>query len=370
MSGEHERFMQRALDLAGRARGRTSPNPMVGAVIVRDGQVVGEGYHHRAGTPHAEVHALEAAGERARGACLYVNLEPCSHHGRTPPCCEAIIEAGVAEVHMAMLDPNPLVNGQGRARLEADGIRTVLGECAEEAAELNEGFVTFITAGRPFVLAKFACSLDGKIATRTGESRWISGQSSRRRVHELRDAVDAILVGAGTAIADDPLLTTRLDDREGHHPLRLVLDSRGRVPLEARLFDQATPGHTLVAATAAFPAERRELLDGRGVEVLVLPADDRERVDLGALLEALGRRQVTSLLVEGGGTVLEAFFRARLVDKVVALIAPRIIGGAGAPTPVSGEGVAHLRQAPYLTRIRVEQVGPDLMVSGYPHWGD
>ncbi len=363
---EHERWMQRALALAAQGRGRTSPNPMVGAVIVRDGKAVGEGYHERAGTPHAEIYALRMAGERARGAVLYVNLEPCCHYGRTPPCTEAILAAGIAEVHMAMLDPNPLVNGKGRARLEEAGIRTVAGELEEEARELNEAFITYITAGRPFVIAKFASSLDGKIATRTGHSRWISGEEARRRVHELRDTVDAILVGADTVIADNPLLTTRLPDREGRHPLRIVADSRGRVPLEAHIFDPALPGHTLVAATPAFPPERRAALEDRGVEVLVLPADPQGRVDPAALLEALGRREVTSLLLEGGGTLLEAFFRAGLVDKVLAFIAPLIIGGYDAPTAVAGEGFARLEEAIQLERVRVEWVGEDLLISGYP----
>jgi len=358
--------MRRALALAAQGRGRTSPNPMVGAVIVRDGQVVGEGYHQRAGTPHAEIHALRQAGERARGGTLYVNLEPCNHYGRTPPCTEAILAAGLAEVHMAMLDPNPLVNGRGRARLEEAGVRTVVGELEEEARELNEAFITYITTGRPLVIAKFASSLDGKIATRTGQSRWISGEAARRRVHELRDAVDAILVGADTVIADDPLLTTRLPDREVRHPLRIVADSRGRVPLEARLFDPALPGRTLVAATPAFPPERRAALEDRGVEVLLLPADPQGRVDPRALLEALGRREVTSLLLEGGGTLLEAFFRAGLVDKVLAFIAPLIVGGREAPTAVAGEGFARLEEAVRLERVRVEWVGEDLLVSGYP----
>jgi diaminohydroxyphosphoribosylaminopyrimidine deaminase/5-amino-6-(5-phosphoribosylamino)uracil reductase len=361
----HTQHMQRALELAAQARGRTSPNPMVGAVIVRAGRVVGEGYHRQAGTPHAEVHALRAAGDLARGATLYVNLEPCNHQGRTPPCTEALIAAGIAEVHMAMLDPNPLVNGQGRARLEAAGIRTVVGECAEPARELNEAFVTYITAGRPFVIGKFAASLDGKIATRTGESRWITGEAARLRGHELRDTVDAILVGAATVIADDPLLTTRRPGREVRHPLRVVLDSRGRVPLEARVLDPALPAKTLLAATAALPAERRAALESRGVEVLVLPADAQGRVDLAALLETLGRRQVTSLLVEGGGTVLASFFQAGLVDKVVAFLAPLVIGGQEAPSAVSGTGVAHLADAARLERVQVERVGEDVLVTGY-----
>ncbi len=366
---KHERWMRLALALAARGRGRTSPNPVVGAVIVRDGEVVGEGYHERAGTPHAEIHALHMAGERARGAVLYVNLEPCCHFGRTPPCTEAILAAGIAEVHMAMLDPNPRVNGRGRARLEEAGVRTIVGELEEEARELNEAFTTYITIGRPFVIAKFAASLDGKIATRTGHSRWISGEEARCRVHELRDTVDAILVGADTVIADDPLLTTRLPGRECRHPLRIVADSRGRVPTEARIFEPALPGRTLVAATPAFPSERRAALEARGVEVLVLPADPQGRVDPVALLETLGRREVTSLLLEGGGTLLEAFFRAGLVDKVLAFIAPLIIGGRESPTAVAGEGFARLEEAVRLERVRVERVGEDILVSGYPRRG-
>ncbi len=365
----HRRYMEQALALAARARGRTSPNPLVGAVIVRDGHVVGQGYHQSAGTPHAEVHALQAAGALARGATLYVNLEPCSHHGRTPPCTEALIAAGIAAVHMAMLDPNPRVNGQGRARLEESGIRTFVGECEQEARDLNEAFITYITAGRPFVIAKYAASLDGKIATRSGESRWISGPPARQWAHELRDAVDAILVGTDTILADDPLLTTRRPGREVHHPLRVVLDSRGRVPLKAHVFDPTLPGKTLVAATAAFPAPRRAALSARGVEVLILPADGQGRVDLAALLAELGRREVTSLLVEGGGIVLGSFFRAGLVDKVLALLAPLIIGGHEAPGAVGGTGFAHLQEATRLERVRVEKVGEDLLVSGYPRRG-
>ena len=367
---EHEHWMRRALELAALARGRTTPNPMVGAVVVRAGQGVGEGYHHQAGTPHAEIHALQAAGDQACGAILYVNLEPCNHYGRTPPCTEALIAAGLAEVHMAMLDPNPLVNGQGRARLEAAGIRTVVGECEAAARELNEAFCTYIQTGRPFVIAKFAASLDGKIATRTGESRWITGESARQQGHELRDTVDAILVGVATVIADDPLLTTRLPGRDVRHPLRIILDSQGRIPEDARVLDPALPAKTLLATTSALPANRRQSLESRGVELLSLPADDHGRADLSALLAALGQRQITSLLVEGGGTVLESFFRARLVDKVVVFLAPLLIGGREAPGALSGEGIAHLADATRLERVRVEHVGEDLLVTGYPRRKD
>jgi len=356
--------MQRALSLARLAQGRTSPNPMVGAVIVKDGRVVGEGYHRRAGGPHAEIHALRQAGEAARGATLYVNLEPCSHYGRTPPCTQAIIAAGIAEVHMAMLDPNPLVNGRGRDQLEAAGIRTYVGQREAEARELNEAFIKYITTGRPFVTAKFAMSLDGKIATHTGQARWITGSEARRWVHQLRDVTDAIMVGVNTVIADDPCLTTRLEKADVRHPLRVIVDSRGRVPLTAKVLDPDLPGQTLVATTELMPGEMREQLRRWGVEVLVLP-DQGERVSLPHLLDALGKREVTSLLVEGGGTLLASFFEQRLVDKVLAFVAPLIIGGRGAPTPVGGQGVARLSQALRLERVRVEKVGTDVLISGY-----
>lgn len=362
----HYRYMKRALELAARGRGRTSPNPMVGAVLVKDGRIVGEGFHPRAGAPHAEIYALQQAGEAARGATLYVTLEPCCHYGRTPPCTQALIAAGVAEVHMAMLDPNPRVAGKGKAELEAAGIRTVVGECEEEARQMNEAFVHWVTVGRPFVLVKFAMSLDGKIATRTGDARWISGPEARRRVHQLRNEVDAILVGAGTVIADNPRLTTRLEEEDVRHPLRVILDSRGRVPLTAQVFDPHLPGRTLVATTPAASSAYREELQARGVEVLVLPADEQGRVSLEALLDELGRREITSLLVEGGSTVLGSFFDRRLVNKVIAFIAPLIVGGHDAPSPVGGQGVTRLADALRLERVVWEPVGNDLMLVGYP----
>ncbi|HEY66108.1 MAG TPA: bifunctional diaminohydroxyphosphoribosylaminopyrimidine deaminase/5-amino-6-(5-phosphoribosylamino)uracil reductase RibD [Caldilineae bacterium] len=367
MSRVDKVFMRRALRLAERGRGRTSPNPMVGAVLVRDGQIIGEGFHPRAGEPHAEIMALRQAGKSARGATLYVTLEPCCHFGRTPPCTRAIIAAGVAEVHMAMLDPNPRVAGRGRAELEAAGIRTFVGELEAEARVLNETFIHWITTGRPFVIAKFAMSLDGKIATRSGDSRWITGPAAREQVHQLRDQVDAILVGVNTVIADDPQLTTRLDKDDIRHPLRVIVDSRGRIPLTAQVLDPVLPGRTMVATTEAMPIEQRRALSFRGVQVLVLPSQDG-RVSLPDLLEELGRREVTSVLVEGGGTIIGTFFAQRLVDKVVAFIAPIIIGGREAPTPVGGLGVERLSQALRLERVQVEWLGSDLLVTGYPAW--
>jgi len=358
-------YMHRALTLARRGLGRTHPNPAVGAVIVREGHIVGEGFHPKAGEPHAEIFALRQAGEAARGATMYVTLEPCVHHGRTPPCVDAIIEAGIAEVHIATLDPNPVVHGKGVEKLRAAGIRVYVGEGEQEARALTEGFAYWIHHRRPWVVAKYAMTLDGKIATRTGHARWITGPEARRWVHELRDTIDAILVGRGTVEADDPQLTTRLPDREHvHHPLRIVLDSRGRAPLTARVFSPELPGRTVLATTSAIPTERRRRLEAQGVSVWVLPADDQGRVDLSALLERLGQEGITTLLVEGGATVLGSFWDQGLIHKVHALIAPRIFGGPG-PSPIAGRGVARADQAPKLTRVQLAQLGEDVLLTGY-----
>lgn len=358
--------MALALAEARRARGWSSPNPPVGAVVVRDGAVVGRGHTQPPGQAHAEVMALRQAGPAARGADLYVTLEPCSHHGRTPPCTAAIIAAGVARVHVALRDPNPAIDGAGLAQLAAAGIEVTLGDGAAAAAELCEGFTTHILTGRPLVIAKYAMSLDGRIATATGQSRWITGPAARAHLHRLRAAVDAILVGAGTVLADDPQLTARLPDATMpvHQPLRVVLDSAGRLPLAARLFDPALPGRTLVATTVRMPADHRVALAARGVEVLTLPASPAG-VALPALLDALGRRGVTSLLVEGGARVHAAFFAAGLVHKVLAYVAPVVIGGAAAPGPVAGDGAPTLAAAPRLTRPAIDRLGPDLLLTAY-----
>jgi diaminohydroxyphosphoribosylaminopyrimidine deaminase/5-amino-6-(5-phosphoribosylamino)uracil reductase len=368
-------YMARALDLARAVKGRTSPNPAVGAVVVRAGRIVGEGATLPYGQPHAEPVALGAAGERARGATLFVTLEPCAHYGRTPPCAAAVVEAGIAEVHLATLDPNPEVAGRGRAWLERAGIRTYVGEGQGAARELNEDFACWITTGRPHVVAKFAVSLDGKIATRSGDSRWITGPTARAEGHRLRDQVDGILVGVNTVIADDPQLTTRLPDTSGpsdaaglapapHHPWRLVLDSQGRTPLGARLLQPDLPGRTTIVTTERSSSSWREAVTAMGVEVAVLPAS-AGRVDLDALLDELGRRKVTSLLVEGGATVHGAFFDAGLVDRVVAFLAPTIIGGAAAPGPVGGTGALSLAGARRLLDVEVRRLEADTLISGY-----
>jgi diaminohydroxyphosphoribosylaminopyrimidine deaminase/5-amino-6-(5-phosphoribosylamino)uracil reductase len=368
---QHEMFMRRALRLAQKGEGYVSPNPAVGAVIVREGQVVGEGYHQRAGEAHAEAAALEAAGDAARGATLYVTLEPCNHYGRTPPCSEAIIKAGIAELYYAIPDPNPQVRGGGGRRLQEAGIRVHAGLCTDEARHLNRFFLHHAATGRPYVVAKFAASLDGKIATRTGDSQWITGPEARQTGHRLRHLCDGIAVGAGTAAADNPRLTTRLPDLpEARHPLRILLDSRGRVPLDARLLQPDLPGETLVAATEQMPLSRREALARRGVESLILPADDDGRVGLRPLLDELGRRGLNSLLLEGGGQLLGSFFAAGLVNEVWAFLAPLIIGGDAAPGAVRGLGAARLAEAWRLQNVRVEMAGRDILARGYLSGGE
>ncbi len=352
--------MREALALARRGGGFTSPNPMVGAVVVADGRIVGRGYHPRVGDPHAEVFALQDAGERVRGATLYVTLEPCAHQGRTPPCTEAIIGAGIRRVVAAMADPDHQVNGRGLHRLQEAGIETCVGVAESEARDLNEAYVKHRTTGIPFVTAKWAMTLDGRIATRSGESQWISGEASRALVHERRAVADAILVGIGTVLRDDPALTARVF--AARNPRRIVLDSMLRVPLDARVLTQdGTP--VIVATTGRASSEARRALEARGVEVLVADGLDG-RVDLEALLKEVGRRGVLSLLVEGGGTVHGAFLDAGLVDKVLIFIAPQIVGGP-APGPVGGVGVEALARAWHLSRAAFRQIGEDLVIEGY-----
>jgi diaminohydroxyphosphoribosylaminopyrimidine deaminase/5-amino-6-(5-phosphoribosylamino)uracil reductase len=355
--------MEEALLLARKALGNVSPNPAVGAVVVKNGQVMGHGFTQPPGGPHAEVVALQEAGDKANGATMYVTLEPHAHQGRTPPCTDAIIHAGIVEVHVATLDPSPDVNGKGIIALEAAGVRVTVGNHEHEALQVVEAFVKHATTGLPFVVAKFAMSLDGKVATSTGESQWISGPEMRREVHRLRAECDAIMVGIQTALLDDPQLTVReLPEPPERQPLRVVVDSSGRMPATARML--AEPGQTLVAV-AHGTANDYPLLVNAGAEVIPLPGDD-DRVDLQVLLQLLGQRDLTSVLVEGGSTLLGALFDLGVVDKVVGCVSPVVIGGAQAPTPVGGRGAQRLTDALRLCNVSVATIGNDVMVTGYP----
>ncbi len=357
-----EMYMREALRIARNAEGRTSPNPLVGAVIVRDGSIVAEGWHRKAGTPHAEVHALRMAGDLAKGATLYVTLEPCAHVGRTGPCAVAVRDAGIRRVVVAMGDPNPLVAGKGIQILRDAGVEVTVGVCEAEARQLNEVFLHWITTGRPFVVLKTAMTLDGKIATASGASKWITGEAARLRVHELRDRYDAILAGIGTALADDPSLTTRLPDRTGKNPVRIIVDSNARLPLTSNVVTDGQ-AQTIVAVTEAAPEERVAALRAHGVDVLTCGTGSH--VDLVQLMQELGRREIASVLVEGGGTVNFSLLAAGLVDKVHAFVAPKIVGGRTAKTPVEGEGFAQLADSVQLTQLTAESVGGDVLLTGY-----
>lgn len=365
MDEAHIAFMRRALDLARRATGRTSPNPLVGAVVVKDGQVIGEGYHRKAGTPHAEVHALNAAGENARGATLYVTLEPCCHWGRTPPCTDALINAGITEVHIAEVDPNPKVAGKGVRQLKEAGLHVHVGLCEQAAADLNEIYRKYIQTGMPFVILKTAMSLDGKIATVSGESQWITSEASRHRGHEIRDEVDAILVGRGTVERDNPALTTRLQNGHGQDAIRIVLDSYARIPTDARIFNAESEAGVIIAVTPDAPPENVVALQNAGAEIVTVPTTDR-KVCFKGLMEILGRREITSVLIEGGGEINASAIAAGIVDKVMCFIAPKIIGGRNAPGPIGGDGFPKLSDVPHLRRIRVTPMpGADFLIQGY-----
>lgn len=366
MDETHIAFMQRALDLARRAKGRTSPNPLVGAVIVKDGKVIGEGYHRKAGTPHAEVHALNAAGADAKGATLYVNLEPCCHWGRTPPCTEALIRAGVVQVYIADVDPNPRVAGKGVQQLQDAGIDVHVGICRQDASDLNEVHRKYIQTGKPFVILKTAMSLDGKIATTSGESQWITSEASRQRGHEVRDAVDAILVGRGTVTRDNPALTTRLQNRDGQDATRIVLDSHGRTPPEARIFNTESESGVIVAVTPGAPSENVDALEKAGAAVITVPAAHGDRVCFRSLMEILGKREITSVLIEGGSEVNASALAAGIVDKVMCFIAPKLIGGQDAPGPIGGVGIRSLTDAAHLRRVSVTPIAEhDFLIEGY-----
>jgi diaminohydroxyphosphoribosylaminopyrimidine deaminase/5-amino-6-(5-phosphoribosylamino)uracil reductase len=355
-------FMRRALDLAARATGLTSPNPMVGAVIARDASVVGEGFHTRAGESHAEIEALRAAGELARGATLYVTLEPCAHQGRTPPCAPAVVAAGLARVVVATTDPNPVVNGEGVRTLRRAGLQVEVGTLAEEAEALNRVFFTRMREGRPHVTLKAAMTLDGKIADVDGESRWITGEDARREAHRLRSRSDGIAIGIGTAIRDDPQLTVRLDPPWPREPYRIVVDSQARLPTSARLIGAGTPARAIIAVVAGASPERVGRLRTAGVTVVECPGREG-KVDLSWLLQWLAARDVVALLLEGGGELNAAFLESSLVDRVVFHVAPLLLGGRTATGAIGGPGRA-LKGTVRLRGLEVRRLGEDLVIEG------
>lgn len=356
--------MRRALELAARGVGQVSPSPLVGCVIVAEGgEVVGEGYYLYERLKHAETLALEQAGPRANGGCAYVSLEPHAHHGRTPPCTDALIKAGIRRVVAPIEDPNPSVSGKGFAHLRKVGVQVDTGLMAREAERLNEKYIHCMREGRAFVHLKLACSLDGRTATRTGDSRWITGEQSRARVQELRHEYDAILIGAGTALIDDPLLTDRSGKARRRPLTRVVLDRRARLSPDSRLALTARDAPVLVFSSASAPASAISALESRGVEVIRAENDVR---DLSILLKELANRSIQSVLVEGGATIAGAFLDAGLVDKASFFIAPIIIGGSDASPAVCGSGAERIVDAVNLHDVEITQHGRDVEITGYP----
>jgi len=358
---EKEKWMRLALSLAKKGEGKVSPNPMVGAVLVKNGKLIAKGYHRYFGGPHAEVEAIQRAKDKARGCTLYVTLEPCSHYGKTPPCTQAIIRAGIRRVVIATLDPNPINSGRGVQELKKAGIETELGVCEEEATKVNEAFFKFMKKKIPFVVVKVASSLDGKIATSKGESKWITGQKAREFAHRLRDKMDAILVGINTVISDDPSLLAPSKDSLA----RVILDSKLRIPLNSKILKNQDKADTFIFTTSK--ADRQKLceLKSRGIKVAIVKEDQDGRVDLEEVLKKLASLEIMILLVEGGGKVIGSFFDKGLVDKLFLFLAPRIIGGRNSLTWVEGKGVDLLSQTPHIEVSSLRKIGQDLLLEGY-----
>jgi diaminohydroxyphosphoribosylaminopyrimidine deaminase / 5-amino-6-(5-phosphoribosylamino)uracil reductase len=364
-----ETYMQIALELAAKGAGYTSPNPMVGAVVVDpDGRIVGQGYHQSAGGPHAEVHAIDDAGPAAKGATLFVTLEPCNHFGRTPPCTQKILDVGISHVVVAMPDPNPKVTGGGKAYLASRGIRVTTGVCEEQARRLNESFIKFITTRRPFVTLKCAATLDGRLATRTGDSRWITGEASRTYVHNLRHAYDAILVGVRTVITDNPRLTARIpaspDGRKPKDPLRVILDTRLTVPDDSSVLHPESDADTLIVTGPILTERQNALARNPKVRILESPLLNG-RIDLNALMDSLGDMGVTSLFIEGGSRVIATSLAAGIVDKILFFYAPKISGGDDGVPICRGPGPEFMKDCIAVNTVSVRQYDNDILIEGY-----
>jgi diaminohydroxyphosphoribosylaminopyrimidine deaminase/5-amino-6-(5-phosphoribosylamino)uracil reductase len=360
---DHEFFMKKALALAKKGQGYTSPNPMVGAVIVKDGEVKGKGYHQAVGQAHAEVNAIEDAGSQAKGATLYVNLEPCNHTGRTPPCTRKILEAGIKRVVVALEDPNTIAGG-GSVFLKQNGIEVIAGVCENQAARLNEAFLKYVNSKTPFVTIKCAATLDGRIATRTGDSRWVTGEKARRHVHRLRHAVDAILVGIGTIHADNPSLTTRLDSNKGVDPIRIVLDTHLSISPDAKILKLNSNSDTiLVTGNTVSEAQKKKVAKNR-VRFLAQPVKNGQ-IDMKALMVQLGSMDITSLLIEGGSQVIASAFGSGIVDKALFFYAPKILGGDDGIPICRGPGPRLMKDCIRATNIRIRRFDDDVMIEAY-----
>ncbi|MCX7963110.1 MAG: bifunctional diaminohydroxyphosphoribosylaminopyrimidine deaminase/5-amino-6-(5-phosphoribosylamino)uracil reductase RibD [Candidatus Sumerlaea chitinivorans] len=360
---EDRAYMERALELAARGRGATSPNPMVGALIVKRGRIIAEGWHRQAGAPHAEIEAIRSAQEPLEGATLYVTLEPCCHFGKTPPCTQEIIKHKFERVVVAARDPNPLVSGKGIEELRAAQIRVEVGLCEHEARRQNEFFFTYHEKKRPFIISKWAMTLDGKIATETGHSRWITNEMSRAYAHELRAQVDAVMVGVGTVLMDNPLLTVRLEGYSGRQPLRIIVDGNLRIPSRAKCLTKASPGSVIICTSSASSREKRHELEKAGHRVLVFPG--RGLLDFHEVMAEFHKLGIQSILCEGGSSLTGALFEAQLVDKVVAFVAPKIVGGKNAKIPIAGWGVLHMDRALSLSDVSIRSFGSDVCIEGY-----
>lgn len=355
----NELLMKRALRLAAKARGMTSPNPMVGALIVKEGEIISEGFHRKTGTPHAEALAIGRAGENAVGSTLYVTLEPCCHtEKRTPPCTKAVINAGIKKVIIGMIDPNPKVSGKGISELQKAGIETTSGILEAEAKKLNESYIKYITTGKPLVILKVAMTLDGKIATPKGQSRWITSEKSRRMVHRLRSSIDAVMTAIGTVKADDPQLTARI--KGGRNPLRIIIDPDLEIPLNSKVL-QVPPETTIIARKSAAEKKKKILLN-RGVQIIEYKG---EKVNLQWLMKKLGEKEITSVLIEGGSSLNAHALKEGIVDKVMFFIAPKIIGGKESFPAVGGESFRRLEEAYRLKDVKIKRVGEDILIEGY-----
>ncbi len=359
------KYMEYALELAEKGSGFTNPNPLVGAVIVKDERIIGEGYHQYYGGPHAEVNAFQNAKENVEGATMYVTLEPCSHYGKTPPCVDEIIRRGIKKVVIGMVDPNPLVSGRGVKILEDNGLEVFTGMLEDKCRVQNEIFNKYITTKMPFCIFKSAMTLDGKIATHTGDSRWVSGEESREYVHRIRQRVSGILVGVGTLLADDPMLTSRIEDTETKNPLRIIVDTKAKIPMESNIVRTAGEVRTLLVTTDFAPKEKLENLASKGMQILISPTKEG-RVDIPNAIRMIGEMGIDSILVEGGSTIAYSFLEEQMIDKVLFFIAPKVVGGEESKTPLGGIGIALMKDAINIDKMSTCIIGEDILVTGYP----